>query len=202
MGATVPVSTLNNLKPWINSIQDPVSGGSFYDVFGSYLNESKTGGLLMEMTAAGGYGLGNAQELAALAYLNANWQNTPSGTWWGNFGHPYAMWSIYKGLELTIGLDDTTHITNLHPAGPMDLGDTWNWWEDYCDYLVNTQQGPGYWNGYDYWPWTLTTAWNINILNAVDIPEPVIPEPSSLAIWGCIVGLAAGARWLRRRKPG
>jgi len=201
MGATVPVSTLNNLKPWINSIQDPVSGGSGYDVFGSIVTESKTGGLLMEMTAAGGYGLGNAQELAALAYLNANWQNG-AASWNGNFGHPYAMWSIYKGLELTIGLGDTTHITNLHPAGPMDVGDTWNWWEDYCDYLVNTQDGSGAWGGYWYWPSFLTTAWDINILNAVDIPGPVIPEPSSLAIWGCIVGIAAGARWLRRRKTG
>jgi len=200
MGASVPQSTKDNLKPWINWIQDyPGSGASAYDYPGSYLNESKTGGLLIEMTLAGGYGLANAKELAALAYLNANWKNTPSGTWWGNFGHPYAMWSIYKGLELTIGLDDTTHITNLHPPGPMDPGDTWNWWEDYCDYLVNTQSGAGYWGGYDYWPWTLATAWDINILNAVHIPGGV-PEPSTFVIWGSLVGIGAGARWLRRRK--
>jgi hypothetical protein len=61
-----------------------------------------------------------------------------SDTWDGNFGHPYAMWSIYKGLETTIGLNDTTAITNLlTTCGTQDAGDVCNWFEDYAQWLVH-----------------------------------------------------------------
>jgi hypothetical protein len=84
------------------------------------------------------------------------------------------MWAAYKGLEVTIGVDaDQSVISNLH-ADPGDIDNPnhgWNWWEDYCEYLVNTQNALGYWVGYaPYWQGPLATAWYINILSAVEIP--------------------------------
>jgi len=81
------------------------------------------------------------------------------------------MWGIYKGLQLTIGTGNTTEIANLHAAGPMDPGDTWNWWEDYCEALVRNQNANGSWTGYDYWGAVLATPWYVNILNATVIPK-------------------------------
>ena len=69
-----------------------------------------------------------------------------------------------------------TTITNL-PTDPGDVNNPnhgWNWWESYCDRLVINQSGDGSWAGYVYWYGSLATAWNINILNATQLPPPFI----------------------------
>jgi hypothetical protein len=66
--------------------------------------------------------------------------------------------------------------------------------------LVQTQQSGGNWNGYSYWHGPMATAWNINILNATEIQEDVIPEPATVLIWTGVFGLALGAGWWRGRK--
>lgn len=209
-GVVVPAYTKQELKTWIDFIQSSANGASGYnDPSGGIVpqSESKTGGLLVEMAFSGYDGNGGtlfdtgglSNEAGALGYLNANWQQPPGG-WTGNFGHPYAMWSVYKGLEATIGLNDTTTITNLLGCGPLDPGTACNWWEDYSQYLVGTQAGDGSWNGYDYWPQDLATAWYVNILNGTQVgPGPDLPEPASLALLGFGGLLLGGAR--RRRAP-
>jgi len=199
-GVTVYPQTATELQKWITYIQNPVDGSSGYQApVNNYNNESKTGGLLVEMAYAGGGG----NMALAKQYLDDNWLNLANNTWWGNFDNPYAMWSIYKGLAVTIGVDDMTTITNLH-ANPGDIDNPdhgWNWWEDYCNWLVTTQNANGSWNGYAYWTGVLAAAWDINILNATEVgPPPVTtPEPGSLLlVFGGLVGLG----FVRRRCKG
>jgi len=206
IGVPIPQSTKDNLKPWIAYIQNP-NGGSGYDSPWYLVDESKTGGLLMEMKLVG-MDPSDPEVQAALSYLNTQWQTGfYDDPWGGNFGHPYAMWSIYKGLDLTLGLDaDTTEIWNLHPYDPNpphsidNPNHGWNWYEDYADFLVNSQNADGSWNG--YWAWTgpLATAWDAMIVSAVPIPSGDVPEPAAWVIWGGVISLAAGFGWWRRRR--
>jgi hypothetical protein len=215
-GVTVPAFVKSEHNYWIDYIQNAGSGGSGYDNPNSLVNQSKTGGLLAEMAFTGYNGSGgptdtggNSTLTGALDYLNVagNWQAGPSGTWDGNFGHPYAMWSIYKGLELTVGLDDTTAITNLltdcgAARGAVDPGDTCNWWEDYSEWLVNNQRTDGAWTGYSNWGPILATPWNINILAATEIPGPdpdPMPAPGTLMLMaGGLLGAKALRRWRKQ----
>jgi len=209
-GVTVPQFVKDELTYWIDYIQCSSNGGSGYTVpcggDGIPVNESKTGGLLVEM-AFTGYsgsisGVGDlSNQAGALTFLNANWTNGASG-WDGNMGQPYAMWSVYKGLDSTIGLTGS-QINNFYYTGAAqikdDPNDPWNWWEDYSQYLVNTQSGDGSWPGDFVWPQDLATAWNVNILNATQIgpgPDPnPTPEPATLSLLGlALAGLAASVR--------
>ena len=200
-GIDVPAYTKQELPYWIDYIQSSANGASGYDApsgGGAPQSESKTGGLLVEMAFSGYDGNGGptdtggaSNRAGALAFLNNSWLNT-ANYWTGNFGHPYAMWSVYKGLESTIGLNDTTTITNLLGCGPLDPGVSCNWWEDYSQFLVATQTGDGSWAGYWYWPQDLATAWYVNILNGTQVgPGPDLPEPTTLALLG-IGGLLLG----------
>jgi hypothetical protein len=193
LGVNFPAQTKTALQAWINAIQTP-GGGSDYQPGYGLITESKTGGLLLEMVLAGGGG----NMANAFSFINDNWQNGPN-SWNGNFAHPYAMWSIYKGLEATIGLDDMgAPITNLHPD-PGDVDNPnhgWNWYEDYCHWLANNQNPNGSWSGYWYWTDPLATAWNINILNGTRVvPTPV---PGTLLLLGS--GLFGLGVWRQRMK--
>jgi len=202
MGHDMAPFVKTELDYWISYIQR-ADGGSDYDGTWNQSNVARTGALLIEMAYAG-WPTGTAAEQQAfqdaLDYLDAQWNTGANATWDGNFGHPYAMWAVYKGLEVTIGLDDTTEITPRAQGGAViDPGDTWNWWEDYCEYLVTTQNANGSWGGYSNWTGPMSTAWYINILAATEIPPPPpIPEPMTMA--GLMLGIGGLVTYLRRRK--
>jgi len=218
-GLGVPQQVLTELNMWCNYIQNP-NGGSGYMNPGQYVNVSKTGGLVLELLAAGA-GVGDPRVQAALAFIDGRWNNGPSGTWYGNLNHPYAMWAVFKALE--VGGYMQTH-DNGTPGDPSDdfligygvsnapggitIGQDWgpqtslpgDWFSHYCDYLVGIQNGDGSWTGYSYWYGPLATGWYINILNAAGAPPPIIPEPVTVA--GLVLGVACLARYVRRRRSG
>jgi hypothetical protein len=213
-GATVPQFVKNELAQWIDYIQylggTPGTGAHGSSGYSSptYLNnESKTGGLLIEMAFARAAGVGAPYNLnhpdvqAALGYLNRQWRTTANNTWDGNLGNPYAMWSIYKGLEATVGMDDITYITNMRPFDQatmaLDPDVAWNWLEDYHEFLVDTQNANGSWNGYAYWTGPLAAAWYINILQAPIFPPEAVPVPGAVVLSSLGIGIV---EWLRRRR--
>jgi hypothetical protein len=128
--------------------------------------------------------------VAAVGFINSRWNTFPSGTWYGNLNHPYAMWAVYKGLQVYgylvpfpcgtvnilvgVGIPAApggfTICFDADPATSV-AGD---WYSHYCDYLVSIQNGDGSWSGVDYWVGALATGWYINILRATRIPPPPI----------------------------
>ncbi len=195
-GLTVPQFVKNELAIWADAIQRP-DGGSDYDgTWGSSLG--RTGGLVIENMVTDGQGGDLAK---ALAFMNTNWKTD------SHFGgNAYTMWSVYKGLETALGTDNTTTILNLNPnPGDLDPDQVWNWWEDQCNFLVNFQRASGYWDEYSWiGSRVMATAFYLNILRQVEIPEPPepggIPEPASVVIWGSMIALAvAVTRWRRKR---
>lgn len=189
MGVSMPAFVKSELNYWVNAIQQ-ASGAAMYMPPGTVYGEMNETGALLLMQDYLGRPVGDATVQAALGYINTHWKETANNTYDGNFNHPYAMWALYKGLEVTIGLDNMTAITNLH-TNPGDINNPnhgWNWWEDYCEWLVNSQLPNGSWAGYSSWGAGLATPWYINILAATKIPDQQVPEPATLLLLG--LGLA------------
>lgn len=199
LGASIPGVVTTDLAKWLAAVQN-ASGAGCYQPGSSLCDHSDTGGMLLGLDLIG-KPVSDPAVQKAIGFLNTNWQAGASGTWYGNFGHPYAMWSAYKGLEATLGLADTTSITNLRPGNcGGDRGTDCNWWQDYNEYLVSSQASDGRWVGYSEWTGNLATAFYLPILGGTQIPgpEPSAPEPATLALIG--LGLA-GFVMARRRNP-
>lgn len=194
LGATTPAIVKTDLAKWLAFAQDPFSGAGCYQGPGSYCDHANTGGMLLGLNFVGKPNTDPAVQ-NALAFLNTNWTQTANNTWYGNFGHPYAMWGVYKGLEVNIGLKNgqpgflPAIITNLRPGTcgapnlpgiPPDAANC-NWWEDYNESLVQSQNANGSWSGYSNWTGVLATAFNVSILQAAVIPpqrcDATLPSP-------------------------
>jgi hypothetical protein len=204
LGAVTPSITKSELNYWLAAAQ--AGDGSFCYQPGSLCDHADTGGMLLALKFVGDSN-SNPQVAAALSFLNNNWPQTASGTWYGNFGDPYAMWAIYKGLETSIGLTDNGTITNLlsNCGAPSNLPGTppgsvaCNWWQDQNQWLVDNQLGDGSWNGTDYWTGVLATSFDVSILGATQIPIPSEePEPVTISLMAA--GLLVLAGMSRRKK--
>gem|GEM_PF-3122306 len=169
-GIYAPEWVKGELGIWINYIQNP-NGGSGYTHpeggSGVNVNTAKTGALLVEH-----YWLGDDKDTSARAqnainYIDNRWEGSPDGHE-GNKGHPYAMFAVYKGLELM----KVDTLSSVQPDG--------DWWGDYAQYLVDTQdsggcwgRASGAWNVYDN---PLTTGWYIVILQQTIFPIEVVVD--------------------------
>jgi hypothetical protein len=155
-GIIAPAFVKEDLDIWIDYIQNDASGGSGYSDPNSWVNVAKTGALLIEQ-----YYVGDTKEtprvIAAANYIDTNWENTGSDSY-ANKGNYYAMYGVFKGLEL---LD----------IGTIPLPDgTLEWHDDYTDYLVCYQQSDGSWPTCDYGSIVLDTDWAILILQGTVFP--------------------------------
>jgi Abnormal spindle-like microcephaly-assoc'd, ASPM-SPD-2-Hydin len=190
LGAVTPSTVKDHLKVWLAAVQVSGQGGAAcYQPDTLICEQSDTGSLLLGLHFVGDP-VSNSQVQLALGFLNTNWPQAANNTWYGNFGHPYAMWAVYKGLDVTITTKDTTYITNFlttcgypgNPPGNPPGSAPCNWWEDYNQWLVGNQAADGSWPGYAYWYGPLSTSWSISILGATPVPvgSCVVPSPSSI----------------------
>jgi len=178
VGAVAPAFLKTNLQVWL--AYDLYNGTSacYYGSTECSIGptNAENGAWLVSNAFAGGA----SNAAGPIAFLNTNWKTTPNSTWYGNFGHTYAMWSTYKGLESTIGLADNTHITNLNSTcgAPNNLpaSGICNWWEDYNQWLVTNQS---------------STDGSGNIFWAGDSDEAGWTDPMSTAVFTAILGAAA-----------
>jgi hypothetical protein len=171
-GIKAPQFVKDELNIWIDYIQNDSNGGSGYTSPYQDVNIAKTGSLLVEMYYVGDDKT-TARAQAAINYINSHWNEPPNYTYNGNKGHPYAMFSVFRGLELM----DVATIPSAYPSPETPAGD---WWGDYCEYLHNRQYANGSWPGYtSYWNSWLSTAWYIVILQGTVFPVQVevdVPE--------------------------
>jgi len=209
-GLQVPQYVIDELKLWTDFIQNE-NGGSGYSDDSSYVNVSKTGGLLLQFYVLGyEEGINNSDSIhnnignevdAALNFINSQWNSTPSNTWYGNLNHPYAMWAVYKALQVY----EKIETTNFYPGddgefeigkgipsapGSWTIGQEWgtysslpgDWYSHYCDYIVSIQNTNGSWSGYSRFIGPLATSWYVNILNATPLTQTLNPTPQNVKL--------------------
>ncbi|MDY6950243.1 MAG: hypothetical protein SWE60_01915 [Thermodesulfobacteriota bacterium] len=213
-GLSIPQYVKDELVLWTDYIQND-NGGSGYSDESTYVNVAKTGGLLLQFFVLGyEVGVNNSDTSqnnignevdAALDFINSRWNSTPSSTWYGNLNHPYAMWAVYKALQLYGFLewtdfypgDDSEFVIGTGmPSAPGDytigqdretyLSIPGDWYSHYCDYLVGIQNVNGSWTGYSHWYGPLATGWYVNLLQAIPVSPTVDPTPRNVRI---VVGM-------------
>jgi hypothetical protein len=171
-----PAFVKPELNKWVTFNQGP-DGGATYNGPGDFIGENvaKTGGLLVQFKFLGDTAA-TPRDLLALSYLNNHWNEVANNTWYGNYGHPYAMFACFKGLEL-IGYPT---VANAGATPDSAAGD---WYGSYADYLANPtstvhgeltrhQNANGSWNPYTNWDQVLSTAWYTDILQKTVFNPP------------------------------
>ena len=176
-GAVTPSMVRDDLRNWLISL--PAASGRACDQSGKQqCGIADTAGWLLAMKFVG-YDAASSELQAALKFVNNRWQATAARGAEAHFGHPSAMWTIYEGLEATIGSTDTTHVTNLltncigpaeRTSGSRPTNNACTWSQDYVQWIVNNQKDDGSWNGFSVWDQVFATAAYLNILGAVHVP--------------------------------
>jgi hypothetical protein len=144
---------------WINAIQDDSEGsndgGSDYTVGSGWVNLLKTGNLLSEMSFVGDdTSIQRVQR--ALAYIQRHWNDNNEDPGWRP--HDYmAMECLMEGFE-SLGITDIT----------VD-GTNVDWFGEFADAIVASQQNDGSWPEDAYGP-MLSTEWALLVLEKMSPP--------------------------------
>ncbi|CAF30057.1 prenyltransferase/squalene oxidase repeat-containing protein [Methanococcus maripaludis] len=162
-GADIPDSLKTGLSGWIDVIQDPVNGGSWYTTETAWVNSLKTGNLILEMGFVGD-DTTSGRLNDAVDYLVAHWNDVGSGTLMTGWKpHNYqAMYCIMKGLEYM----------------QIEEIDGIDWYGDFSDYIVANQNETGFWSGD---PWAiygnqnqiLSTEWALLTLEKATVIKEI-----------------------------
>jgi WD40 repeat protein len=177
LGAVTPEVVKSELRVWLDAAPNAANGVCF-QAENEQCSRAAAGSWWLAMKFVGS-DLTESQVQAALNFLNVNWQSTANQLSKGNFGHPYAMLTAYKGLDATIGVADTAHISNLLTgcrAARRDNSEvssgkaSCTWSEDYSQWLITNQKADGSWGGDSTWNEPFATAFYVNILGTSRIP--------------------------------
>ncbi|MBW1818281.1 MAG: LPXTG cell wall anchor domain-containing protein, partial [Deltaproteobacteria bacterium] len=185
---TVPSWVKTELNVWIGAIQytggGDDDGGSRYTPISMWVNQYKTGHLIMQMVFVGD-DTSTSRFQDALAYIEWNWRDADDGCSDGQDGWGYnvspasylAMFSLMKGLVYAgIDLLDTDGDTSrdddwFNQEPPVTPA------EDFASVLVAQQNADGSWSGCCWGSPIMCTVWSLLTLEKIS-PEP----PGSITI--------------------
>ena len=176
-GAVIPQTLKDNLSLFLDAIQthdpgNPNYGGSQYTIGGGWENLLKTGNLLFELAFVGD-GVTDQRVMDAIAYIERHWNDANSDPGWRNPFHYQSMYCMMKGFEALV-IDEITVDGN-----PVD------WFAEFVDAILTTQQTDGSWAG-DYWGGpVVATEWALMTLEKVSPPPPTIDVPVDIKPTSC-----------------
>ncbi len=182
MGAVVPSFVRSELNHAIDYIQCSTPGASYggagYSSPCSYVNEYKTGLLILQMGFYGDHpNSGRFQD--ALNYMEQHWQDSDANPGWGYNLNPagyLAMLSLQKGLRYNglnlldtdgDGARDDDWYRQEPPASPA---------QDLATVLVSQQEAGGNWPFCDWGNDTLCTSWALLTLQKASFAPPDQPD--------------------------
>jgi hypothetical protein len=170
-GCDVPDWVARELEVWIGTIQDPVTGGSYYNPDwlpgDPWLNLLKTGNLIFEMTYVGDDPTTARFELA-MDYILDTWQSPTLDPGWGFSLNPaayQAVFALMKGFEFSL-------------IDLIDLdGDTvpeHDWYAEFATVLLDQQNADGSWPTCYWGSQELCTVWALLTLEKISPPPPAV----------------------------
>jgi len=152
-GLTIPAFVKTELNYWINSIQDPTSGGSGYADYWSWINVLKTGNLLQEMAFVGDTPT-TPRVQAAISYIENHWDDPNQDPGWRP-SHKQAMFTMMKGFTAF----DIKFIT-VNRGVPTTV----DWFDEMATQLIGQQNPDGSWPDDQWYGNPMASTWALLVL--------------------------------------
>lgn len=175
----IPATLKAGLNNWINAIQVSGSaddGGSDYTVGSGWVNLLKTGNLLFEMSFVGD-NISIQRVQRAIAYIEQNWNDDNEDPGW----RPH----YYLGMDCLMEGFGSLNITGITVNGTNV-----DWFGEFADAIVASQQSNGSWPFDSFGDPMLSTEWALLVLEKVSPSvEPLQITPAvGFDAAGCVGG--------------